>query len=110
MQFPFCLFLLRMFAILFGAAMFSVSVAVAAGPTEIVLHEFSAQQHGAWPVGIVSDSQGNIFGATESGGQYNLGAIFEFSPNPGGGWTETVLHSFAGGSDGSGAYTPVVDA
>jgi uncharacterized repeat protein (TIGR03803 family) len=112
MRFPFRVFRLplRLFVILFGAAMFSVSVVAAADSTERVLHEFSAQQHGAWPVGIVSDSQGNLFGATEYGGEYNLGAIFEFAPKPGGGWTETVIHSFAGGSDGSGAYTPVVDA
>jgi uncharacterized repeat protein (TIGR03803 family) len=108
MRFPFRLF--HPFVILFGAAMLSVSVVAAAASSERVLHEFSAQQLGAWPVGIVSDSQGNLFGATEYGGEYNLGAIFEFSPKAGGGWTETVLHSFAGGSDGSGAYTPIVDA
>jgi len=81
--------------------MFSVSVVAAADSTEECCTKFSAQQHGAWPVGIVSDSQGNLFGATEYGGEYNLGAIFEFAPKPGGGWTETVIHSFAGGSDGS---------
>jgi uncharacterized repeat protein (TIGR03803 family) len=108
MQFPFRRF--QLFVILCGAAMFSGSVVATAASSERVLHELSAQQHGAGPVGIVSDSQGNLFGATEYGGQFNLGAIFEFSPNAGGGWTETVIHSFVGGSDGSGAYTPVVDA
>jgi len=110
MRFPFRLFVFRQFVILFGAAVFSVGVVAAAGPTERVLHEFSAQRRGAWPVGIVSDSEGNLFVMTQVGGEYNFGGIFEFAPKAGGGWTETVIHSFAGGSDGSGAYTPVVDA
>jgi|CZKJ01.1.fsa_nt_gi uncharacterized repeat protein (TIGR03803 family) len=91
----------------FGSIILCATLAQAA--TEKVLHEFSAQQHGALPIGLVSDSHGNLFGATEYGGEYNLGTIFEFTPKADGGWTETVLHSFAGGSDG-GPSNPAVDS
>lgn len=91
-----------------GVIMFCTLGAFAA--TEQVLHEFSAQQRGAEPNGLVADSSGNLFGSTVEGGQSNLGTIFELSPKAGGGWTETVLHSFAGGSDSVGPYTPVLDA
>jgi uncharacterized repeat protein (TIGR03803 family) len=50
---------------------------------------------------LIFDKAGNLYG-TESGGN---GAVVEFSPPPAGspakGWKETVLYTFAGGSDGS---------
>lgn len=43
---------------------------------------------------------GRLYGMA-SGGQHDLGAVFELvPPPPGGAWTENILHSFAGGSDG----------
>ena len=81
-----------------------------AAGTEKVLHEFSSQQRGTWPLGLASDSSGNLFGTTQYGGAYNHGTVFEFYSRSGGGWTETVLHSFAGGSDGSFPYQLVLDA
>jgi uncharacterized repeat protein (TIGR03803 family) len=100
----------RVCVILLAGAALCVSAVAATAPTEKVLHEFSDQQRGAGPAGLVSDSTGNLFGATQYGGQYNLGAIFEFSPKAGGGWTEKVVHSFAGGSDGVDPYQPVLDS
>ena len=47
----------------------------------------------------------HLFGTTVSGGLHNLGTAFELSPKRGGGWTETILHSFANsGTDGSLPY------
>jgi uncharacterized repeat protein (TIGR03803 family) len=45
------------------------------------------------------DSAGNVYGAATYGGPDNDGVIYKLSPS-GGGWTESVLYSFTGGSDG----------
>lgn len=46
------------------------------------------------------DSAGNLYGFG-NGGAYGRGAVFELSPSQGGGWTETIIHNFTGGSDGA---------
>ena len=57
---------------------------------------------GDLPVGrLETDSAGALLGVTEYGGKNGLGTILELHPSRATGWTETVLHSFAGGSDGS---------
>jgi uncharacterized repeat protein (TIGR03803 family) len=63
--------------------------------TETVIYSFGAQSHdGTSPLTEVSfDTNGNLFGTTESGGSSNAGTIFELSPSSGG-WSETVVHSF----------------
>jgi uncharacterized repeat protein (TIGR03803 family) len=38
------------------------------------------------------------------GGDYSSGTVFELSPNGSGGWNESVLYSFTGGSDGANPY------
>src|SRR5690349_14274169 len=43
--------------------------------------------------GLLFDGKGNLYGASEGGGAYDAGAVFELSPG-GEGWTETVLYSF----------------
>jgi uncharacterized repeat protein (TIGR03803 family) len=71
------------------------------GYAEKVLHSFD-NSDGFVPVAsLVMDSAGNLYGTTELGGSAGLGVVFELSPNSDGTWTETVLHSFAGGTDGS---------
>lgn len=57
--------------------------------------------------GLVFDDAGNIYGTTAFGGgnvtaacPSGCGTVFELSPLPGGGWSETVLHSFADNQDG----------
>lgn len=58
---------------------------------------------------LVRDRAGNLYGTTTDGGIQNncvdgenagCGVVFELSPSADGTWTETVLHSFTGGSDG----------
>lgn len=46
-------------------------------------------------------NEGRLYGIATSG-QFDLGSIFELVPptTPGGTWSENILHSFAGGSDG----------
>jgi len=69
--------------------------------TETILYSFGngsdAQHPGS---SLILDAAGNLYGTTYSGGTDNLGAVFELSPAAGGGWTETVLHSFSTGTDG----------
>jgi hypothetical protein len=40
------------------------------------------------------DAAGNLYGTNQAGGQYFGGTAFKLTPNSGGGWTSTVLHSF----------------
>ena len=81
--------------------------------TYTVLYNFQGGKDGLFPWGdLVFDNHGNLYGATQFGGgkgttcnQYfdgNCGTVFELSPpkQKGGKWTEKILHSFAGGSNG----------
>ncbi len=45
---------------------------------------------------LLQDRQGNFYGSTLIGGAVNFGTVFKLAPDG----TETVLHSFAGGTDG----------
>jgi uncharacterized repeat protein (TIGR03803 family) len=69
------------------------------GWMETTLYQFSGNAD-AWG-GTVSalDQAGNLYGISLYGGAYGQGAVFQLSPTQGG-WTEQVLYSFTGGSDG----------
>jgi uncharacterized repeat protein (TIGR03803 family) len=59
--------------------------------------------------GVVLDSAGNVHGTTAAGGQYNKGTVYELTPTGASGpWTQTVLHSFAGGTDGWNPQAPMI--
>lgn len=51
---------------------------------------------------LVSDSNGVLYGTTRAGGIDNAGAVFSLTPPAKGqtSWTEAVLYSFQGGTDG----------
>jgi uncharacterized repeat protein (TIGR03803 family) len=69
--------------------------------TESVLHSFTGSD-GAYPVGgVILDAAENLYGMTTDGGASGNGTVFKLTPNGDGSWTENVLHSFNGGSDGS---------
>jgi len=75
---------------------------VSGGWTESVLYEFTGGADGGTPYdSLVIDGKGNLYGTTSAGGTSGMGTVFELTPGSGGTWTETVLHSFAGGSDGA---------
>jgi uncharacterized repeat protein (TIGR03803 family) len=67
--------------------------------TETVLHTFSGgSSDGAYPeAGVIQGSDGNFYGNTLQGGTSGLGTVFKLTPSG----TETILHAFAGGSDGA---------
>lgn len=45
----------------------------------VVLRKFSGSD-GESPAGVIVDANGNLFGTTRGGGQYNKGVIFEITP------------------------------
>jgi uncharacterized repeat protein (TIGR03803 family) len=76
--------------------------------TENVLYNFTGSADGGQPsAGLIFDASGNLYGTTNFGGSANCnlgcGTVFELAPGSGG-WTETVLYTFTGGSDGREPY------
>jgi hypothetical protein len=82
--------------------------------TYTILYSFPTAKQGYVPWGdLVFDGAGNLYGATYFGGNKGTtcdkfyggqcGTVFALSPptTKGGRWTEKVLHSFAGGTDGA---------
>jgi uncharacterized repeat protein (TIGR03803 family) len=65
--------------------------------TETLLYSFTGGSDGANPfVGLLRDAVGNLYGVTAFGGASGLGTVFKLSKTG----KETVLYSFAGGTDG----------
>jgi uncharacterized repeat protein (TIGR03803 family) len=66
---------------------------------ETVLHTFLGGDDGATPYsGLAFDKKGNLYGITNAGGgACNCGTVFKLAPDG----TATILHDFAGGSDGA---------
>jgi uncharacterized repeat protein (TIGR03803 family) len=68
--------------------------------SEKVLHNFAFARGGASPYApLIFDGAGNLYGTTTDGGAHGYGTVFELVPEAGG-WSERVLYSFRGGSDG----------
>jgi uncharacterized repeat protein (TIGR03803 family) len=77
-----------------------ITISTARGATQKVLYTFTGGVDGGKPyAGVIFDKAGNLYGVTEKGGTYGHGTVFQLTPS-GTGWTETVLYSFTGGSDG----------
>jgi uncharacterized repeat protein (TIGR03803 family) len=67
-----------------------------------VLYSFKGIPDGEAPeAGLTLDAAGNLYGTTSGGGAQGNGVVFKLAPNPDGTWTESVLYSFTGGTDGS---------
>jgi uncharacterized repeat protein (TIGR03803 family) len=75
--------------------------------TEKVLHTFAGGADGADPSGgLIMDANGNLYGLTYVGGgsascTIGCGTVFELV-NSSGSYTENILYTFTGGSDGGG--------
>jgi uncharacterized repeat protein (TIGR03803 family) len=71
-----------------------------------VLHSFAAgTTDGCYPYGTPAvDTRGNMYGATGGCGTSNMGVVWKVSKNG----TETVLHNFAGASDGQSPLAGVI--
>lgn len=74
------------------------------------IHVFTGNPDGAYPYGtlLFDNRSGNIYGTTQYGGLYDQGTIFELSSNGDGTWSESILYSFRGASDGGQPYSGVV--
>jgi uncharacterized repeat protein (TIGR03803 family) len=69
--------------------------------SEDEIYQFAGDPDGWSPDGnLVFDQEGRLYGTTSSGGAYGLGTVYELTPSTGG-WSERVIYSFTGGSDGS---------
>jgi uncharacterized repeat protein (TIGR03803 family) len=88
---------------------------------ETVLYNFTGTSDGDFPSGgsLIFDSAGNLYGTTMFGGIDNgggvcgvlitaCGTVFKLSPQPNGGWSETVIHDFLGGTDGALPYAGLI--
>jgi uncharacterized repeat protein (TIGR03803 family) len=79
------------------------------------LYTFSGGNDGAYPVaGVTIGPNGILYGTTYWQGADDLGTVFNLRPATQAhrtaleGWSETVLHSFAGGADGVYPYSNLV--
>lgn len=77
--------------------------------SETVLYNFSSPGYGSNYVSpLTPNGRGDYFGTTEAGGTGH-GTVYELIPNGKGGWKESTLHVFTGGSDGgTPIFTPVI--
>lgn len=90
------------------AALIVVTVAlilvssVGAASNYKTLYAFKGGADGSLPyASLIFDTAGNLYGTAVNGGAYGYGVVFKLSPNADGKWTESVIYSFSGGTDGS---------
>jgi hypothetical protein len=92
------------------AVLFATAPLESASAKEAVLYSFKGGADGQFPwAALMADSHGNLYGTTYVGGAGSCtgisgngcGTVFELQPSDHGPWTETVLYTFQGGSDGS---------
>jgi uncharacterized repeat protein (TIGR03803 family) len=70
---------------------------------EKVLYQFPGGEQGNEPQSVLAfDSKGDAYGTTYYGGTYGWGTVFKLEQSNSG-WTEQILYSFLGSSDG---YNP----
>ena len=90
-----------------GASDYGAVITVTLPGSGEVAYSFTGPPDGAYPLGAVAvDSKCNIYGTTQYGGTNNVGTVWRMAPK-GSSYTEQVLYSFAGGTDGALPYAGV---
>jgi uncharacterized repeat protein (TIGR03803 family) len=85
------------FAAICASLAASPACAQPAKSTFRVVFDFFGNASGANPfAGLIQDAAGNLYGTTNAGGTNGAGAVFKLAPDG----SESVLYSFANGSDG----------
>jgi len=81
------------------------------------LYDFNGGNDDGVQPQVVVASNGVVFGSTQAGGPSGCGIVFELRPSPTSPttalapWNETILHTFAGGSDGCNPFSaPIIDS
>jgi uncharacterized repeat protein (TIGR03803 family) len=93
-----------------GGTVFELSHS-AQGWTHTVLYNFTGGADGGEPYkGVTLDSSGNLYGTAVTGGagscEGGCGVVYKLT-GTGGVWSQSVVHTFTGGNDGSGPGSPV---
>ena len=88
-----------------GGTIFQLSPS-GSGWTHTVLYNFTGGADGGEPYkGVTLDAHGDLYGTAVTGGggscEGGCGVVYKLT-NSSGLWTQSVLHAFTGGSDGSG--------
>ena len=68
--------------------------------TKSTLHTFDETDGYNPSVGLIFDPVGDLYSTTDFGGDNGEGVVFQLTPNSDGTWSESVLYSFTGASDG----------
>jgi uncharacterized repeat protein (TIGR03803 family) len=107
-------------AFLYASVFFMLASCASAQYTLKTLYAFGFSDDGFSPNGgLVTDGAGNLYGTTADGGnrgsgycllskEPNCGTVFELTPTSDGGWTETILYTFAGFDDGATPHAGVI--
>ena len=81
------------------------------------LYDFNGGNDDGVQPQVTVAANGAVFGVTQAGGPSGCGIVFELTPSPTvpstalARWNETVLHTFAGGSDGCNPFSaPIIDS
>jgi uncharacterized repeat protein (TIGR03803 family) len=93
-----------------GGTVFQLSPGPDGVWTETRLHDFGDVDgpDGSQPYcNLIFDAAGNLYGTTTAGGAHGLGTVFELILTSGV-WTEKILHSFSGTTDGATPYAGLV--
>ncbi len=75
---------------------------------ESVIYSFTGGTDAVNPVaGVTLDAHGNLYGTASTGGAFGIGAVYKLTRSSSG-WTESILYSFQGQSDGQNPVGGVV--